>query len=116
MILMARPRPFAKPTDFGCGSPQNIIVWCGNFYAVLAWLIIVWWTVKAPQEGTIKHQTAEAIADITSSGETLRANHLRILQDGLVLKSQATLFRARGELLNPQRAEVLEALKARLQL
>ena len=46
--LMARPRPFAKPTDFGCGSPQNIIVWCGNFYAVLAWLIIVWWTVKAP--------------------------------------------------------------------
>jgi len=33
-----------------------------------------------------------------------------------VLKSQATLFRARGELLNPQRAEVLEALKARLQL
>ena len=67
-------------------------------------------------EGTIKHQTAEAIADITSSGETLRANHLRILQDGLVLKSQATLFRARAELLNPQRAEVLEALKARLQL
>ncbi|MGB1790637.1 MAG: ATP phosphoribosyltransferase catalytic subunit HisG, partial [Paracoccaceae bacterium] len=67
-------------------------------------------------EGTIKHQTAEAIADITSSGETLRANHLRILQDGLVLKSQATLFRARGTLLNAQMTEALAALKARLQL
>ncbi|MBB5515114.1 ATP phosphoribosyltransferase [Rubricella aquisinus] len=43
-------------------------------------------------EGTIKNATAEAIADITSSGETLRANHLKILRDGLILASQATLF------------------------
>ncbi len=46
-------------------------------------------------EGTIKNQSAEAIADITSSGETLRANHLKILDDGLVLRSQATLWRSR---------------------
>lgn len=46
-------------------------------------------------EGTVKNLTAEAIADITSTGETLRANHLKILADGLVLKSQATLFAAR---------------------
>ncbi|NBZ89468.1 ATP phosphoribosyltransferase [Stagnihabitans tardus] len=45
-------------------------------------------------EGTVKNQTAEAIADITSSGETLRANHLKILSDGLILQSQATLYRA----------------------
>ena len=45
-------------------------------------------------EGTVKNQTAEAIADITSSGETLRANHLKILSDGLILQSQATLFRS----------------------
>ncbi len=45
-------------------------------------------------EGTVKHLTAEAIADITSSGETLKANHLKILPDGLILKSQATLFAA----------------------
>ena len=38
---------------------------------------------------------AEAIADITSTGETLRANHLKILSDGLVLRSQATLWRSR---------------------
>ncbi|MEO0751953.1 MAG: ATP phosphoribosyltransferase, partial [Pseudomonadota bacterium] len=46
-------------------------------------------------EGTVKNETSEAIADITSTGDTLRANHLKILEDGLVLRSQATLFRAR---------------------
>ncbi|WP_050526786.1 ATP phosphoribosyltransferase [Pseudorhodobacter aquimaris] len=47
-------------------------------------------------EGTVKNLTAEAIADITSSGETLRANHLKILSDGPIHASQATLFAARG--------------------
>lgn len=46
-------------------------------------------------EGTVKNETAEAIADITSTGETLRANHLKILEDGLILRSQATLWRSR---------------------
>ncbi len=46
-------------------------------------------------EGTVKNLTAEAIADITSSGETLRANHLKVLSDGLILQSQATLYAAR---------------------
>ena len=36
--------------------------------------------------------TAEAVADITSTGETLRANHLKILSDALILQSQAELF------------------------
>lgn len=47
-------------------------------------------------EGTVKNLTAEAIADITSSGETLKANHLKILDDGLIHQSQATLFAARA--------------------
>ena len=46
-------------------------------------------------EATVKNLTAEAIADITSSGETLRANHLKPLSDSLILQSQATLFRSR---------------------
>jgi len=46
-------------------------------------------------EGTVKNETAEAIADITSTGETLRANHLKLLSDGLILRSQATLWRSR---------------------
>ncbi len=47
-------------------------------------------------EGTVANLTAEAIADITSSGETLRANHLKVLQGPPILASQATLFARRG--------------------
>ena len=36
--------------------------------------------------------SAELITDITSTGETLRANNLRILKDGEILKSQACIF------------------------
>ncbi|UYV38190.1 ATP phosphoribosyltransferase [Rhodobacteraceae bacterium D3-12] len=62
-------------------------------------------------EGTVKNETAEAVADITSTGDTLRANHLKVLEDGLVLKSQATLFRARdGECSKADRA-VMATLK-----
>ncbi len=46
-------------------------------------------------EGVVKNETAEAIADITSTGETLRANALKVLDDGLIHASQATLFRGR---------------------
>ncbi|MFT4014543.1 MAG: ATP phosphoribosyltransferase [Paracoccus sp. (in: a-proteobacteria)] len=45
-------------------------------------------------EGTVANLTAEAIADITSSGETLRANHLKILGEAPILRSQATLLRS----------------------
>ena len=48
-------------------------------------------------EGTVKNGTAEAIADITSSGETLRANHLKVLQDALILRSEALLLRSRHD-------------------
>ncbi|MFV0301375.1 MAG: ATP phosphoribosyltransferase [Paracoccus sp. (in: a-proteobacteria)] len=47
-------------------------------------------------EGTVANLTAEAIADITSSGETLRANHLKILGEPPILQSQATLFASRA--------------------
>jgi ATP phosphoribosyltransferase len=47
-------------------------------------------------EGTVKNLTAEAIADITSSGDTLRANHLKPLSDGPILASQATLYASKA--------------------
>jgi ATP phosphoribosyltransferase len=47
-------------------------------------------------EATIRNLTAEAIADITTTGSTLRDNHLKVLEDGLILRSQATLFAARS--------------------
>ena len=46
-------------------------------------------------EGTVKNLTAEAIADITSTGETLRANHLKML-DGVIHASQATLYASKS--------------------
>lgn len=45
-------------------------------------------------EGTVKNETAEAVADITSTGETLRANFLKVLSDGMIHASQATLFKS----------------------
>ena len=52
-------------------------------------------------EGTIRNLTAEAIADITTSGETLRANHLKVLRDGEILKSEAVVFASRRAISNP---------------
>ena len=65
-------------------------------------------------EGTVANETAEAIADITSSGETLRANQLKVLSDGLILRSQATLWRSRTAPLEDSDREIMAALLARL--
>ncbi|WP_151720572.1 ATP phosphoribosyltransferase [Gemmobacter serpentinus] len=67
-------------------------------------------------EGTVKNLTAEAIADITSTGETLRANHLKILQNAVIHQSQATLFLARRADWPPEARAVLSALSAKLGL
>ncbi|WP_210878108.1 ATP phosphoribosyltransferase [Roseovarius autotrophicus] len=67
-------------------------------------------------EGTIKNETAEAIADITSTGDTLRANHLKILDDGLILRSQATLYRARAAAMTDEMRATLATLKAQLSI
>ena len=67
-------------------------------------------------EGTVKNETAEAIADITSSGDTLRANHLKILQDGLILRSQATLYKSRSAPLDERDRETLMDLRQKLKV
>ena len=36
--------------------------------------------------------SAELISDISSTGETLKANNLRVLKDGKILNSQACIF------------------------
>ena len=47
-------------------------------------------------EATPATGTAELIVDITTTGTTLKANHLKVLEDGLILQSQAHLLAARG--------------------
>ncbi|ODR97461.1 ATP phosphoribosyltransferase [Methyloceanibacter stevinii] len=46
-------------------------------------------------EATPATGTSELIVDITSTGTTLKANHLKVLEDGLILKSQAHLLAAK---------------------
>ena len=48
-------------------------------------------TEAAPAAGT-----AELIVDITTSGTTLASNGLKIVDDGIILRSQANLIAARG--------------------
>lgn len=67
-------------------------------------------------EGTVKNETAEAIADITSTGETLRANGLKILSDGMVHSSQATLFRGRRQSWTDGQRVILKELQSVLGL
>lgn len=47
-------------------------------------------------EGAPAAGTADAIVDITSSGATLTANHLKILKDGVILNSEAFLCGSLG--------------------
>jgi ATP phosphoribosyltransferase len=47
-------------------------------------------------EGTPLAGTADLIVDITTTGSTLKANGLRILEDGVILKSEANLIASNG--------------------
>ena len=48
-------------------------------------------------EGAPAAGLADAIVDITTTGSTLRANHLKVLGDGTILKSQACLVASRKQ-------------------
>lgn len=65
-------------------------------------------------EGAPAAGSADIIVDITSTGSTLRANRLKILEDGVMLKSQASLVSARRSLDNPRVAEIVNRIKVSL--
>jgi len=48
-------------------------------------------------EGAPASGQADIIVDITSTGSTLQANHLKILSDGIILQSEACLVRSRSD-------------------
>ncbi len=66
-------------------------------------------TEAAPASGT-----AEAIVDITTTGATLSANGLKILDDGVILQSQAQLAASVSAPWTSQARAAAEALLARL--
>jgi len=65
-------------------------------------------------EATPAAGTSELIVDITTTGTTLRANHLKVLEDGLILKSQAQLFASRGAKWSKPVAKLRDAIVTRL--
>ena len=65
-------------------------------------------------EGTVKNLTAEAIADITSTGATLEANHLKVLADGPIHESQATLFQSQVAEYTAEQQATLAEFKAKI--
>ncbi|CAN7288055.1 ATP phosphoribosyltransferase [Mesorhizobium caraganae] len=55
-------------------------------------------------EGAPATGLADVIVDITTTGSTLRANHLKVLADGVVLKSQACLVASKKVRAAPDEA------------
>ena len=54
--------------------------------------------------------SAEIITDITSTGETLRANNLRILKDGEILKSEACMMTSKSSSKNKSLKSLIKLL------
>ncbi|KAA0699631.1 ATP phosphoribosyltransferase [Neorhizobium sp. P12A] len=67
-------------------------------------------------EGAPASGSADIIVDITSTGSTLKANHLKVLSDGVILRSQACLVRARKDAHegNPTVSRIIEAVNMAL--
>jgi ATP phosphoribosyltransferase len=64
-------------------------------------------TEAAPTTGS-----ADVIVDITSTGATLKANGLKILSDGLILKSEAVFAVSQGAVWSAEAKASLEVLFA----
>jgi ATP phosphoribosyltransferase len=64
-------------------------------------------------EGTPAAGLAELIVDITTTGATLKANGLRVLDDGVILKSQANLMASRLAHWTPELAGIEAQIAAR---
>jgi len=65
-------------------------------------------------EGAPAAGTAEAIVDITTTGSTLAANGLKVIDDGVILRSQANLVAARTAVWDAARRETAGFLLDRL--
>ncbi|MBI2717906.1 MAG: ATP phosphoribosyltransferase [Rhizobiales bacterium] len=63
-------------------------------------------------EGAPAAGLAEIIVDITTTGSTLAANHLKILDDGVILKSTAVFAATRAASTDPRAARIAAALES----
>lgn len=65
-------------------------------------------------EGAPAAGTADLIVDISTTGSTLKANGLRVLDDGLILVSQANLIASRAAPWTPKAREAKNEIMTRL--
>ncbi len=65
-------------------------------------------------EGAPAAGTADLIVDITTTGSTLAANHLKVLDDGLILKSEAKLAASHAAAWDADARAIAGALLQRL--
>jgi ATP phosphoribosyltransferase len=65
-------------------------------------------------EGAPAAGTAEMIVDITTTGATLAANGLKVLEDGTILRSQANLVAARAAAWDQEQREIARLLFDRI--
>lgn len=65
-------------------------------------------------EGTPAAGTAELIVDITTTGTTLKANGLKVLDDGVLLRSEAALFSSRAASWTPEIRATLAEIAHRI--
>ncbi|HEX4408731.1 MAG TPA: ATP phosphoribosyltransferase [Xanthobacteraceae bacterium] len=65
-------------------------------------------------EGAPAAGTAEMIVDITTTGATLAANGLKVIDDGVILRSQANLVAARNAAWDDERRETARLLLDRI--
>ena len=65
-------------------------------------------------EGAPAAGTAELIVDITTTGATLSANGLKVLDDGTMLRSEANLIAARGAVWGAEEREIARLILDRI--
>jgi ATP phosphoribosyltransferase len=65
-------------------------------------------------EGTPAAGTADIIVDITTTGATLAANGLKVLEDGVILRSEANLVASKVAAWGPEERKARTALLGRL--
>lgn len=65
-------------------------------------------------EGTPASGTADLVVDITSTGSTLRANGLKVLDDGVILRSQANIVASRATQWSPELLALKSDITGRL--
>ena len=113
-ISPTSPPISAPATAAGCASPPSTSTspaGTSPTHGIAEYRIVesLGATEAAPASGA-----ADLIVDITTTGSTLAANALRVLEDGVILKSEAHLIVSNTAKWTPKRHAALNAVLAKL--